>query len=184
MLRTLTLPASWRAVLDTFRPAFRRSSTFAVFALLATGLVTQAGRRTVVGMLAGASVAAAVSFHTACRFFSCHAWDADRLGLALARLVVDRLLGQHAAIEVVIDITDRKPTKYASDLRLYVKYMFATTAACFGAGVPRIDLIGGQRVVTGSASRASRSAMRRSWKRRLERAALRRSSSERLSAVS
>jgi len=51
-------------VLDTFRPAFRRSSTFAVFALLATGLVTQAGRRTVVGMLAGASVAAAVSFHT------------------------------------------------------------------------------------------------------------------------
>ena len=105
MLRTLTLPASWRAVLDTFRPAFRRSSTFAVFALLATGLVTQAGRRTVVGMLAGASVAAAVSFHTACRFFSCHAWDADRLGLALARLVVDRLLGQHAAIEVVVDDT-------------------------------------------------------------------------------
>jgi len=45
MLRSLTLPASWRAVLDTFRPAFRRSSTFAVFALLATGLVAQAGPR-------------------------------------------------------------------------------------------------------------------------------------------
>ena len=68
MLRSLTLPASWRAVLDTFRLAFRRSSTFAVFALLGTGLVAQAGRRTVVGMLAGVGVAAAVSFHTACRW--------------------------------------------------------------------------------------------------------------------
>jgi len=28
MLRSLTLPASWRAVLDTFRPAFRRSSMY------------------------------------------------------------------------------------------------------------------------------------------------------------
>ena len=105
MLRSLTLPASWRAVLDTFRPAFRRSSTFAVFALLATGLVAQAGRRTVVGMLAGVGVAAAVSFHTACRFFSRHTWDADRIGLALARLVVDRLLGEHAPIMVVVDDT-------------------------------------------------------------------------------
>jgi hypothetical protein len=74
MLRSLTLPALWRAVLDTFRPASRRS-TFAVFALLATRMVAQAGRRTVVGMLAGVGVAAAVSFHTACRFFTCHAWD-------------------------------------------------------------------------------------------------------------
>ena len=105
MRRSLTLPASWRAVLDTFRPAFRRSSTFAVFALLATGLVAQAGRRTVVGMLAGVGVAAAVSFHTACRFFSRHSWDADRIGLALARLVVDRLLGEHAPIMVVVDDT-------------------------------------------------------------------------------
>jgi hypothetical protein len=64
MLRSSTLPASWRAVLDTFRPAFRRSSTFAVFTLLATGLVAQAGRRTVVGMLAAAGMTAVVSFHT------------------------------------------------------------------------------------------------------------------------
>jgi len=105
MLRSLTLPASGRAALDTFRPAFRRSSTFAVFALLATGLVAQAGRRTVVGMLAGVGVAAAVSFHSACRFFSRHTWDADRIGLALARLVVDRLLGEHAPIMVVVDDT-------------------------------------------------------------------------------
>ena len=31
--------------------------------------------------------------------------DADRIGLALARLIVDRLLGEHAAIEVAIDDT-------------------------------------------------------------------------------
>ena len=53
MLPGLTLPASWRVLLETFRPAFRRSSTFALFELLATGLVARAARRTVVGMLAG-----------------------------------------------------------------------------------------------------------------------------------
>ena len=68
MLPGLTLPASWRVLLETFRPAFRRSSTFALFELLATGLVARAARRTVVGMLAGAGMAAVVSFHACCRF--------------------------------------------------------------------------------------------------------------------
>src|SRR6478736_853967 len=76
-----TLPESWRALLDAFRPAFRRSRTFALFALLATGLVTQTTRRTILGMLAGAGMAAVVSFHAVCRFFSHHAWDTDRIGL-------------------------------------------------------------------------------------------------------
>ena len=105
MLPGLTLPASWRVLLETFRPAFRRSSTFALFELLATGLVARAARRTVVGMLAGAGMAAVVSFHACCRFFSAHAWDADRLGLALARLIVTRLLDADAPIEVVVDDT-------------------------------------------------------------------------------
>jgi hypothetical protein len=105
MLQPPTLPASWRVVLDTFRPVFRRSSTFAVFALLATGLIAATGRRTVVGMLAGAGMAALVSFHTVCRFFSLHAWDGDRIGVALARLIVDRLLAPDAPIELVIDDT-------------------------------------------------------------------------------
>lgn len=74
--------------------------------LLATGLVAQAGRRTVVGMLIGAGAGAAVSFHTACRFFPCHVWDVDRIGLGLARLVVDRLVGPQAAIEVPVVIDD------------------------------------------------------------------------------
>ena len=105
MLLSPTLPESWRALLDAFRPAFRRSRTFALFALLATGLVTQTTRRTVVGMLAGAGMAAAVSFHAVCRFFSHHAWDTDRIGLTLARLIVSRLLDADAAIEVVVDDT-------------------------------------------------------------------------------
>jgi hypothetical protein len=105
MLRALTLPATWRALLEPFRPAFRRGSTFAIFTLLATGLVTQAARRTVVGMLAGTGMSAAVSFHAACRFFSHHSWDPDRIGLTLARLIVDRLLGHEAPITVVVDDT-------------------------------------------------------------------------------
>ena len=105
MLRGLTLPASWRSLLDVFRPAFRRGSTFALFALLATGLAARTTRRTVVGMLAGAGMAAAVSFHSACRFFSHHAWDVDPIGLVLARLIVDRLLPDGAPITVVVDDT-------------------------------------------------------------------------------
>ena len=105
MLQLPTLPATWRASLDAFRPAFRRSRTFGLFVLLATGLVAQTARRTVVGMLAGAGVAAAVSFHACCRFFSHSRWEADRIGLLLARLIVDRLLDADAAIVVVVDDT-------------------------------------------------------------------------------
>jgi hypothetical protein len=105
MLQFLTLPESWRTLLDAFRPVFRRSRTFMLFAVLATGLITQTTRRTVVGMLAGAGMAAVVSFHAVCRFFSHHVWDTDRLGLTLARLIVDRLLAADAAIEVVVDDT-------------------------------------------------------------------------------
>jgi hypothetical protein len=105
MLQALTLPASWRMLLENLRPVFARSSTFGLFVLLATGLVARTTRRTVVGMLAGAAMAAVVSFHSACRFFSTHVWDTDRLGLAAARLVVDRLLPADAPITVAVDDT-------------------------------------------------------------------------------
>lgn len=103
MLLGLSLPASWRSLLEIFRPVFARSWSFGVFAVLATGLVARTSRRTVVGMLAGARMAAVVSFHSACRFFSASVWDADRLGLATARLVVTRLIGDGEPITVVID---------------------------------------------------------------------------------
>jgi len=104
-LRSLTLPPSWLALLQTLRSVFARASTFGVFVLLATGLVARTSRRTVVGMLAGTGMAAVVSFHSACRFFSTHVWDTDRLGLAVARQVVTRLLPTHAPITVAVDDT-------------------------------------------------------------------------------
>jgi hypothetical protein len=105
MLPDLMLPASWRALLETFRPAFARAPTFGLFMLLATGLVAQTSRRTVVGMLAGAGMATVVSFHSVCRFFSHHRWAPDQLGLLLARLIVTRLLAEDAPLVIAVDDT-------------------------------------------------------------------------------
>jgi DDE superfamily endonuclease len=101
----MILPGSWSAVLEPLRPAFRRRRTFTLFTVLATGMVAQTGRRSVVGMLAGARMAGAISFHAACRFFSQAVWDADRLGLLVARLIADRLLDPGAPVVVVADDT-------------------------------------------------------------------------------
>lgn len=54
-------------------------------------------------MLAAFGMAALVSFHSACRFFSHHVWDPDRFGLAVARLIVERLLPTAASIAVAVD---------------------------------------------------------------------------------
>jgi hypothetical protein len=77
---THDLAGSWAAMLEPFRAVFRRRGTFTMFTMLATGTVAQNGRRSVVGMLAGARMAGVVSFHVACRFFSAAVWDVDRLG--------------------------------------------------------------------------------------------------------
>ena len=101
----MTLPASWAALLEMFRPGFRRRGTFTLFTVLATGMVAQTGRRSVVGMLSGARMAGVISFHAACRFFSHAVWDVDQLGLIAARLVVRRLLDDDAPVTVVVDDT-------------------------------------------------------------------------------
>jgi len=88
-----------------FRPGFRRRGTFTLFTVLATGMVAQTGRRSVVGMLSGARMAGVISFHAACRFFSHAVWDVDQLGLIAARLVVRRLLDDDAPVTVVVDDT-------------------------------------------------------------------------------
>src|SRR6266542_2583091 len=62
MSSLLVMPASWAALLEMFRPAFRRRGTFTQFTVLATGMVAQTGRRSVVGMLAGARMAQTISF--------------------------------------------------------------------------------------------------------------------------
>lgn len=75
----------------------------------ATGVVARTSRRTVVGMLTGAGFRAVASLHAACRFFSHAVWDIDRLGLALARLLLTRLLDSGAPItEVIADTLVRR----------------------------------------------------------------------------
>jgi DDE superfamily endonuclease len=91
------LPESWSALLEPLRAVFRRRGTFVLFTVLATGMVAQTGRRSVVGMLAGAGMATTISFRAACRFFSHAVWNVDQLGLAVARLVVTRLAAAQAA---------------------------------------------------------------------------------------
>jgi hypothetical protein len=73
--------------------------------VLATGMIAQTGRRSVVGMLAGAGMARQLSFHAACRFFSAAVWDVDRLGLAAAGFIVTHLLDPQAPIVVAVDDT-------------------------------------------------------------------------------
>ena len=99
------LPGSWAGVSEPCRSVFARRGTFVVFTVLATGMVAATGRRSVVGMLAGARMAQQISFHAACRFFSCAVLDIDRLGLVVARLIVTRLLGPGQPVTVVIDDT-------------------------------------------------------------------------------
>jgi DDE superfamily endonuclease len=99
------MPGSWASLLAPLRPVFARRTTFTMFTILATGLVARTSRRSVVGMLAGAGMTGRVSFHAACRFFSHAVWDLDRLGLAVARLVVAQLLDAGEAIVVVVDDT-------------------------------------------------------------------------------
>jgi hypothetical protein len=101
----MIMPESWVVILQVFAPVFARRGTFRLFTVLATGMVAQTGRRTVVGMLAGAGMAQKISFHAACRFFSHAVWDVDRLGLAAAGLIVRCLLAPGEPIVVAVDDT-------------------------------------------------------------------------------
>jgi len=101
----MIVAGSWAGVLEPCRPVFARRGTFVLFTVLATGMVATTGRRSVVGMLAGARMAQQISFHAACRFFSCAVWDIDQMGLIVARLIVTRLLDPGEPITVVIDDT-------------------------------------------------------------------------------
>jgi hypothetical protein len=104
MLPALRLPVSWSVVLQSVRPAFRAPG-FRMFQILATGLVAQTGRKSVVGMLAGSGMQLVVSFHAACRFFSEGTWEVDRVGVCVARLIVDRLVPSGAPVLVAVDDT-------------------------------------------------------------------------------
>jgi DDE superfamily endonuclease len=101
---TLPFPASLASLLATFGPVFTAPS-FRTFCGLACGFVTQTGKRTVCGMLAGAGLARLWSHDRAHRFFARARWDPDELGLAVARLVVALLVPAGEPVTIAIDDT-------------------------------------------------------------------------------
>jgi DDE superfamily endonuclease len=102
MLPGLTLPGSLMALLGALRPCFSAPS-FRTFCGLAAGLAGQPRRRTVAGMLLGAGLSAVWPHDRAHYFFARARWDADDLGLAVARLAVLLLVPAGAALTVAVD---------------------------------------------------------------------------------
>ena len=104
MLPGLTLPASLRRLLDAFAGCFTAPS-FAVFTAMTVGMITQTGRKTVCGMLAGAGLAQTWSHDRAHRFFGRAVWSIDTVGLVVLDLIVTHLLPAGAVIVLAVDDT-------------------------------------------------------------------------------
>jgi DDE superfamily endonuclease len=102
MLPGLTLPASLAGLLGALRPCFTAPS-FRTFCGLAAGLAGQVRRRTVCGMLLGAGLAGAWPHDRAHYFFARARWQADELGLAVARLVALLLVPPEQPLTVAVD---------------------------------------------------------------------------------
>jgi DDE superfamily endonuclease len=102
MLPGVTLPASLAGLLGALRPCFTAPS-FRTFCGLAAGLAGQVRRRTVCGMLLGADLARAWPHDRAHYFFARARWQADDLGLAVARLVVPLLVPAGEPLTVAVD---------------------------------------------------------------------------------
>ena len=98
----LPVPPQWRDLLEELAPVFARWSTHRLFMALACGLIL-ADRGTVTGMAAAAGIGR--EWRRACWFFAGAKWDLDALGLAVARLIVKYLLGEHDPLTVAVDGT-------------------------------------------------------------------------------
>ena len=101
---TLPLPGSLASLLAAFGPLFTAPS-FRTFCGLACGFLSQAGKRSVCGMLAGAGLSRLWPHDRAHQFFSRARWNADDLGLAVAQLVVALLVPAGEPVVVAIDDT-------------------------------------------------------------------------------
>jgi hypothetical protein len=101
---TLPVPASLAILLAVFGPLFTAPS-FRTFCGLACGFLSQAGKRTVCGMLAGAGLSRIWPHDGAHFFFARARWDPDDLGLAVARLVAALLVPAGQPVVVAIDDT-------------------------------------------------------------------------------
>ena len=99
---SLPMPATWRDLLEELAPVFARRSTHRLFVALACGMIL-ADRSTVVAMAAAAGMAQ--RWRRACWFFSGAVWDADELGLAVARLIVKYLVAGGDPVIVAVDGT-------------------------------------------------------------------------------
>ena len=100
---SLPMPSCWRNLLEEAgRGVFARRSTLRLFLVLASGLVL-AERGIVVAMAAAGGIAG--QWRRACWFFAGAAWDADALGLAVARLIVKYLTDPGAPVVVAVDGT-------------------------------------------------------------------------------
>ncbi|ABD09778.1 transposase, IS4 family [Frankia casuarinae] len=103
MLPDVTIPVSLAVLLEGFRPCFTAPS-FRTFRALVVGMLATGGRRTVCGMLVGAGLSTLWPHDRAHRFFARAVWSPEKVGLALARLVVDRLVPA-GPLHVVVDDT-------------------------------------------------------------------------------
>jgi hypothetical protein len=99
-----TAPCSLAGLLAAFRPCFT-APTFQTFVGLVVGLIAQTRRRTVCGMLTGAGLDQVWHHGRAHRLFSNARWSGDALGLALADLIVARLLPADSALTIAVDDT-------------------------------------------------------------------------------
>ena len=98
----VSVPDSLSSLLHRFRSCFTAPG-YEVFTAMFTGFILRPVERTVCGMLTGAGLAGIWHHSRAHRFFSGTRWDVGQVGLILAALVVEILLGPNAAIMLAID---------------------------------------------------------------------------------
>lgn len=96
------VPASLDELVLLFRPCFTKP-TFQTFRALVVGQIAQTRLRCVTGMLVGARLSGVWHHARAHRFFSHARWSADELGLTLAGLIIERLVGADAPLVVPVD---------------------------------------------------------------------------------
>src|SRR4029453_12455602 len=104
MLPGATVPSSLAGLLAVFRPCFT-APTFHTFLGLVVGLIAQTRRRTVCGMLTGGGLGQVWHHSRAHRLFTNARWSSDAVGLALANLIVTRLLPPGSPLTIAVDDT-------------------------------------------------------------------------------
>jgi hypothetical protein len=100
----VSVPDSLSTLLHHFRSCFTVPG-YEVFTAMFIGFVLRPVDRTVCGMLTGAGLAGVWHHSRAHRFFANTRWDVRQVGLILAALVVELLLGPDDPILLAVDET-------------------------------------------------------------------------------